>query len=117
MEFDTNMATPACVHAHLSESSFLGASQISSDHSVNNRWDVKSMHLIQLGTKMTKIKLTVLTSLTAGELLALSGCIKAFKYKDYIVKFVCHFEENTMTYSVITKSEISLPSKITSFHI
>lgn len=85
MEFGTNMATPACVHPRLNESSFLGASQISSDHSVNNCCDVKSMHLIQLGTNMTTND--VLTSFTAGELLAVSGCIKAFKYKETCVSF------------------------------
>lgn len=31
--------------------------------SEHRRWDVKSMHLTQLGTNMTKIKLSVLTSI------------------------------------------------------
>lgn len=64
------------------------------------------MHLAQQGTKMTKIKLSVLTTITAGKLLAVSGCVKVLKYKSAIVKSLCCCEENTRVNFGITTSEI-----------
>lgn len=46
--------------------------------SEHRRWDVKSMHLTQLGTNMTKIKLSVLTSIKTLHLHSRGavGCVR-----------------------------------------